>query len=248
MGDFPANHVKHNQSSSALAFTATLILAWLEEIEDPVGRNWFPNHFDFWEVAFRIWHIDPRLTLGTRPVDPTDAQVYFAFCILKAVVEIAFAIYTLWLWNIIFAVVQAWFLGTKQAGWVPILVAEITSYCLWNPSDLWHLPPDLFVVHIFLAEEYPTWLGWVFFPCKTVCMKWSNFWGILHFSDNPSVFLPTKINRPIVSPVIKFFLMVIPEVNRWTAILPTINNRIHALFPTKSGGYQWSPCSMARFA
>jgi hypothetical protein len=47
MGDFPASHVKHNQSSSALAFTATLILAWLEEIEDPVGRNWFPNHFDF---------------------------------------------------------------------------------------------------------------------------------------------------------------------------------------------------------
>jgi hypothetical protein len=40
-------------------------------------------------------------------VDPTDSQVYFAFCILKAVVEIAFAIYTLWLWNIIFAVVQA---------------------------------------------------------------------------------------------------------------------------------------------
>jgi hypothetical protein len=40
-------------------------------------------------------------------VDPTDSQVYFAFCILNAVVEIAFAIYTLWLWNIIFAVVQA---------------------------------------------------------------------------------------------------------------------------------------------
>jgi len=57
-------------------------------------------------------------------VDPTDSQVYFAFCILKAVVEIAFAIYTLWLWNIIFAVVQAWFLGTKQAGWVPILLVK----------------------------------------------------------------------------------------------------------------------------
>ena len=67
MGDFPASHVKHNQSSSALAFTATLILAWLEEIEDPVGRNWFPNHFDFWEVAFRIWHIDPRLTYTWHP-------------------------------------------------------------------------------------------------------------------------------------------------------------------------------------
>ena len=82
---------------------------------------------------------------------------------------------------------------TSRVG--PDFVGEITSYCLWNPSDLWHLPPDLFVVHIFLAEEYPTWLGWVFFPCKTV-------WSDPNF-ENPSVFLPTKINRPIVSPGIK---------------------------------------------
>lgn len=35
------------------------------------------------------------------------AQVYFAFCVFKAIVETAFAIYTLWLWNILFAIIQA---------------------------------------------------------------------------------------------------------------------------------------------
>ena len=33
-------------------------------------------------------------------------EVYLGFCVLKVALEIAFAIYTLWLWNILFAIVQ----------------------------------------------------------------------------------------------------------------------------------------------
>ena len=47
------------------------------------------------------------LALGTRPMGPTDSQVYFAFCIFKAAVEIAFAFYTMWQWNVLFVVMQA---------------------------------------------------------------------------------------------------------------------------------------------
>lgn len=46
--------------------------------------------------------------LGARTLNHTLVSVYFAFCIFKAGVEIAFAIYTMWQWNVLFVVMQGW--------------------------------------------------------------------------------------------------------------------------------------------
>ena len=99
-------------------------------------------------------------------VDPTDSQVYFAFCILKAVVEIAFAIYTLWLWNIIFAVVQAWFLGTKQAGWVPILLVKSPVTVCETPQIYDIYPQICLLSTYFLLKNTPHGLAGCFFHAK----------------------------------------------------------------------------------
>lgn len=54
-------------------------------------------------------------------------QVYFAFCVFKAIVETAFAIYTLWLWNILFAIIQA---EKPSINWTAIVAARRFWYSL----------------------------------------------------------------------------------------------------------------------
>lgn len=84
---------------SGLDFATTLlnIIAGLAVSRDLV---WF---------ALAIFILGPLSgILGAKHLNRSLVSVYFAFCILKAVAETVFAIYTLWLWNIIFAVVQIW--------------------------------------------------------------------------------------------------------------------------------------------
>ncbi|CAL1130240.1 unnamed protein product [Cladocopium goreaui] len=46
--------------------------------------------------------------LGAKTLNRPLVSVYFAFCIFKAAVEIAFAFYTMWQWNVLFVVMQGW--------------------------------------------------------------------------------------------------------------------------------------------
>ncbi|CAK9014576.1 unnamed protein product [Durusdinium trenchii] len=58
--------------------------------------------------------------LGAKHLNRKLVSVYLGFCFLKAGVEIALAIYTLWLWNIIFAILQVWIIKIVVSFWTAL--------------------------------------------------------------------------------------------------------------------------------
>ena len=83
------------------------------------------DKFQWWEPFLLLWIMGPLFGfLGAQRLSRPLTAVYVAFCISKMSFQIVCAIFSLWLWTILFAVVQFWITKIVATFWLALGVAS----------------------------------------------------------------------------------------------------------------------------
>ncbi|CAJ1332147.1 unnamed protein product [Effrenium voratum] len=87
---------------------------------------WFlDDRFKAWELLLLVFVLGPLFGfLGAKKLKRRLVAAYVGFCVCKVSFQIATALFTMWLWGIIFAIIQFWILKIVMTFWMALGVAS----------------------------------------------------------------------------------------------------------------------------